>query len=229
MIQTIEKRQENRWLMLHQFYEITGGRLNRIVDIWEVGNFLGWDRDITATTFDYLLGEGLLEAMTLGGGASITHQGVKEVEAAMEHPGKPTLHFPSSVVNFNKTIMNNTYNQNNVGIGHASGGEFQGNTVVGTIQEVSSPSDAASEARELLASEVRELLTQIEKAYPANTTTEQMVIATETIKRIEANPAWKQRIVNALKEGSMAAFEKAVNKPIGAFIKGAFEGWRDAE
>jgi hypothetical protein len=224
MIQTIEKRQENRWLMLHQFYEITGGRLNRIVDIWEVGNFLGWDRDTTATTFDYLLGEGLLEAMTLGGGASITHQGVKEVEAAMEHPGKPTLHFPSSVVNFNKTIMNNTYNQNNVGIGHASGGEFKDNTIAGTINEAFSPSFNNA------ASEIRELITEVEKAYPDTTTeTTKLAIAYETIKSIEANPAWKQRIINALKEGSMAAFEKAVDKPIGAFIKGAFEGWRDAE
>lgn len=223
MIQTIEKRQENRWLMLHQFYEITGGRLNYIVDIWEIGKFLGWDRDITETTFDYLSGEGLLQARYLGGGASLTHQGIKEVESAMEYPSEPTLHFPSYIVNYNKTIMNTTYNQNNVGIGHASGGEFKDNTIVGNINEAYSPSFSNA------ASEVRDLINEIEKAYPATTTTEQMVIATEAIKCIEANTAWKQRIINALKEGSMAAFEKAVDKPIGAFIKSAFEGWRDAK
>jgi hypothetical protein len=222
MIQTIEKRQENRWLMLHQFYEITGGRLDHIVDMWEVGKFLGWDRDITEATFDYLSGEGLLQARYLGGGASITHQGIKEVEAAIEYPGRPTLHFPSYIVNFNKIIMNTTYNQNNVGIGHASGGGFQNNTIVGTITETINSSFTNT------ASEVRELITELEEVYPATTTTEQMVIATEAIKRIEANPAWKQRVVNALKEGSMAAFEKAIDKPIGAFIKGAFEGWRDS-
>jgi hypothetical protein len=56
------------------------------VDMWEVGNELGWDRETTETTYDYLQGEGLLKAMTLGGGATITHDGPKEVEKAEEHP-----------------------------------------------------------------------------------------------------------------------------------------------
>jgi hypothetical protein len=216
MIQTIEKRQENRWLMLHRFYEITDGRLNRIVDMWKVGENLGWDRDITTATFDYLSGEGLLEAMTLGGGASITHQGVKEVEAALEYPGKSTLHFPPNIVNINNTTMNTTYNQRNVGVGNITGGDFKDNTIAGAINPI-------------VTNEIRELITELKEAYPATTTSEQMFIATEAIKRIEANPAWKQRIINALKEGSMAAFEKAVDRPIGAFIKSAFEGWRDAK
>jgi hypothetical protein len=52
-----------------------------------------------------------------------------------------------------------------------------------------------------------------------------MTIATEAIKRIEANPDWKNRIVNALKGGGIAAMEKAIDNPVGAFLKGAFEGW----
>jgi uncharacterized protein YjbI with pentapeptide repeats len=116
-----------------------------------------------------------------------------------------------------------TYNQSNMGIGHVSGGDFKDNKIAGTINEAANPSLADA------AAEIRDLLTELEKSYPANTTTEKMVIATKAIERIEADPAWQQRTVNALKLGSVAAFEKAIDNPIGAFLKGAFEGWENAK
>ncbi len=112
-----------------------------------------------------------------------------------------------------------TYNQSNMGIGHVSGGEFKDNKIAGTIYEAPNPSlvDAAAE--------IRDLLTELEKSYPTTTTIEQMTIATEAIKRIEANPNQKKRIVNALKSGGVAAFEKVLDNPLGTFMKGAWEGW----
>lgn len=96
---TIDERKKSRWLMLRKFYELANGRADdEIIDMWEVGKQLGWDRETTEVTYDYLQGEGLLKAMTLGGGATITHQGVKEVEKAEEHPQEPTLHFPAFIV-----------------------------------------------------------------------------------------------------------------------------------
>jgi Pentapeptide repeats (8 copies) len=116
-----------------------------------------------------------------------------------------------------------TYNQSNMGIGHVSGGDFKDNKIAGTINEAANSSLADA------AAEIRDLLTELEKSYPANTTTEKMVIATKAIERIEADPAWQKRTVNALKLGSVAAFEKAIDNPIGAFLKGAFEGWENAK
>jgi hypothetical protein len=105
----LEERKKNRWLMLRKFYELAKGHADyEIVDMWEVGNELGWDRETTEVTYDYLQGEGLLKAMTLGGGATITHEGVKEVEKAEEHPQEPTLHFPAFIVNIagtSKTVQ----------------------------------------------------------------------------------------------------------------------------
>jgi len=86
--------------MLRKFYELANGHADyEIIDMWEVGEELGWDRGTTEATYDYLQGEGLLKAMTLGGGATITHEGVKEVKKAEEHPQEPTLHFPAFIVN----------------------------------------------------------------------------------------------------------------------------------
>jgi hypothetical protein len=109
---TLEEKKKNRWLMLKKFYEICNGQSNTyIVDMWEVGQELGWDRETTSATYDYLEGERLLKAMTLGGGATITHHGVKEVEQAEEFPEKPTLHFPPMIVN----IMRDSYTVNQAG------------------------------------------------------------------------------------------------------------------
>jgi hypothetical protein len=94
---TLGEKKKNRWLMLKKFYEIANGQPNQIINMWEVGEKLGWDRETTNATYDYLQGERLLKAMTLGGGATITHEGVKEVEKAEAYPEKPTLHFPPMV------------------------------------------------------------------------------------------------------------------------------------
>lgn len=86
--------------MLRKFYEITRGHAGHYnINLWEVGKDLGLDRDTTAATYDYLRGEGLLKSMTIGGGATITHEGVKEVENAEENPQEPTMHFPAFIVN----------------------------------------------------------------------------------------------------------------------------------
>ena len=120
---------------------------------------------------------------------------------------------------FTNESKGDTYNQTGVGVGHISGGSFTGNTFAANINE--SPNHSLVAA----AAEIRDLLSELEKSYPTTTTTEKMIIAAEAIKHIEANPDYKKRIVNALKDGGIAALEKAIDNPIGAFLKGAFEGW----
>jgi hypothetical protein len=131
-----------------------------------------------------------------------------------------------------ETIINNNYmpnnqltgdtinNSGNMGIGFNKG-EIKDSKIAGTINEAANPSLADA------AAEIRDLLTELEKSCPANTTTEKMVIATKAIERIEADPAWQKRTVNALKSGGIAGLEKAIDNPIGAFLKGAFEGWNN--
>lgn len=77
--------------------------------------------------------------------------------------------------------------------------------------------------------EIQELLKQLEQTYPTTTTSQQMVVAAEAIKQIESNPSLKKRAKNAVKEGGLAAFEKAIDNPAGAFIVGAIKGWQEVE
>ncbi len=88
-------------------------------------------------------------------------------------------------------------------------------------ENYSQPQQTLAEA----AAEIQKLLKQLEQTNPANTTTQQMVVAAEAIKRIEGDPTWKQRVINAAREGGLAAFEKALDNPVGAFITSAIKGW----
>jgi uncharacterized protein YjbI with pentapeptide repeats len=90
---------------------------------------------------------------------------------------------------------------------------------------------AAGEPQSLAqaAAEIQLLLKQLEQTYPTTTTSQQMVVAAEAINRIESNPLLKKRVINAVKSGGLAAFEKAIDNPAGAFIVGAIKGWQEVE
>jgi len=79
------------------------------------------------------------------------------------------------------------------------------------------------------AAQIQHLLKQLEQSYPSITTSQQMVIAAKAIEQIENDPTLKQRVINAIKEGGLAAFEKAIDNPAGAFIVGAIKGWQEVE
>lgn len=79
------------------------------------------------------------------------------------------------------------------------------------------------------AAEIQQLLKQLEQTYPTKTREEQRRVATEAINQIESNPAFKERIIKAVQYGSLAAFEKAIDNPLGAFITEAIKGWQEFE
>jgi hypothetical protein len=112
----------------------------------------------------------------------------------------------------------------NFGIGHMSGGEIQsGAKVAGVINE--------AEQRNLTqaAAEIQQLLEQLEKSYPADTTMGKMKLATEMISQIESNPSLAARILSALKAGGVSAFEQFLNHPAASFVIGALADWQETK
>jgi uncharacterized protein YjbI with pentapeptide repeats len=101
---------------------------------------------------------------------------------------------------------------------------IQGDYVQGNYYATGQPQSLAQAA-----AEIQELLKQLEQTYPTTTTSQQMVVAAEAINRIENSPTMKQKVINAVKEGGLAAFEKAIDNPAGAFITGAIKGWQEIE
>lgn len=93
----LTEKRANRFRFLNALYDKTNGSTHGIISMWEVGEGLDLDHDSTSGVVDYLNGENLLEHRTLGGGISITHYGVVEVENALSEPDKATQYFPPVV------------------------------------------------------------------------------------------------------------------------------------
>ena len=112
----------------------------------------------------------------------------------------------------------------NFGIGKMSGGTNQDEVKIGGIINESEQQHLAQAG-----AEIEQLLQQLTQTYPSTTTKEKRLLAIEAIDRIETNPDWKQRIVNAAKKGGLAAMEKGIEKVtdnvIAATITGVIKGW----
>lgn len=89
----IEEMKKRRFQFLRRLYELTGGDRSKLYDYLNIGEELGFDRELTSNIVEYLVGEGLIESQAYGH-FGITHLGVREVEEALSNPNKPTSHFP---------------------------------------------------------------------------------------------------------------------------------------
>jgi hypothetical protein len=203
MTTILEERQKNRWLMLQKVYEITGGRADRYsVNIYAIGEQLGWDREKTEATYDYLRGEGLLKMMNFGGNMVLTHQGVREVEEAETNPEKPTLHFPAYITNI--------YGDN------VAGDKVMGDKIGNQINNHTEFTQTSQE--------IKDLLNRLSAEYPDDSS---RVLAAKAIDNVDLNPELKSRVINILKAGSFAVLEKMTDHPVAKFfIAGAKEAFK---
>lgn len=94
-----------RFKFIKTLYEITDGNQHSLVNMWDIGNKLVFNRKETDLIAQYLKGEGLIKFVTLGGGISITHYGVIQVEQALSEPDKPTEYFPAmNIINVQNMV-----------------------------------------------------------------------------------------------------------------------------
>jgi hypothetical protein len=121
----IKKVKQDRFVFLHKVYELVEGRTGYVLDGWEVGKELNFEKEYTTNIYYYLNEEGLVEAMGSGIRLAITHSGIKEIEEALSEPNKGTEHFLP-------------INQYNINIGVMNGGAIQQATKNSTINYVNS-------------------------------------------------------------------------------------------
>lgn len=112
---SVDEKRKLRFQFMKALYDATDGSRTVIVNMFELGAALGWDRDRVSNVVEYLEGEGLLEHRTLGGGISIAHSGVLEVERAVTEPTLPTEHFPPLSVIYVGTMIGSQISQGSPG------------------------------------------------------------------------------------------------------------------
>ena len=145
-------------------------------------------------------------------------------KVAAQNPGNLIEPIRSTIINtrggnYNEHIQGSYYEQTGTfGIGHMSGGTIEGGAkVAGVINEAEQQNLAQS------AAQIQQLLEQLEKSYPANTTAGKMALATEAIQRITSNPTLMARILSAIKAGGVSALEAFLNHPAASFVIGALQ------
>lgn len=122
----LKKIKQDRFSFLNKVYEECGGRQNYMINGWDIGKALYFDKEYSTDIYYYLKSEGLVEPMGAGINLGITHYGVMEVERALSEPDKPTTHF----------LPFNQYNSINIEVMH--GGIIQQATLDSTINYTTS-------------------------------------------------------------------------------------------
>ncbi len=95
----IEELRRKRFQFLRHLYDVSNGNTNTAFSEVDLGAYLGLTGQEARGIAGYLHDEELTRAMYKGGptkGAmiAITHKGIKEVDAALGSPEKPTHYFP---------------------------------------------------------------------------------------------------------------------------------------
>ena len=103
--------------------------------------------------------------------------------------------------------------------GATLGGGFAGRDYTGNVTH----NNSSSELQETV-NQINQLIEQLSQTNPNNNTSDRLKIASIVIEEIEQRPTWKQKTIQACRQGLLEAMK---SNPIGAFVAGAIEGWKE--
>ena len=154
-------------------------------DKYEVGNRLNLNRGTVDNIVEYLYQEGLVNTFRMSGSRGMsgysginkiepTHEGIKEIEEAVEKPDSPTEHFPPHSVTFNITggqftdaqfqVANKDSSQNITVINQSQSAELK--EIVTELKRILSNSDIPGEKKQELEAEVQTIESQSKSPKP---------------------------------------------------------------
>jgi hypothetical protein len=215
--ENLVKKESNRYRVLKLFYDLVGDKRNVTLDRRNILKHLveqeGMPQEEAESAFNYLIDEDLLEEVTLIGGTSITHSGVKEIEASIKYPDQATRHFSTQAIQvfLQDIVMGDKFENIN------------DSTIVNHSKVDNSFNNSTDEDKTLAeaAAEIQELLKQLEKTNPTATEVDKI-----TYVNIATKTDLKQRAIAALKEGSNTVIDEFIvdNKYL-KIVKAVIQGW----
>jgi len=213
---TIEEKQKQRFQFLNLLYKKTQGHKRQGENMLELGTELGWDRETTDLTVEYLKDEGLVKGYAMGE-IVITHLGVVEIEGALAAPDQPTDYFPPAVTilsgDFRGAIVNVdsvlTNLRQSVGAASTMDAAIR-EELSGLIDQLNQaleeiPSDNAQEA-EAVAWAAEQL---VEAAVEDNPNRVKIEITRESLMKAANNIAAVMPTVLLIAEGIVSAIQRA--------------------
>ena len=155
----LKEKKIKRFEFLKHLYETVDGSKSYSVNMWELGNELNYDRELTLKIADYLVDEGLIESKAIGGAIGITHHGVTEIEEALSNPNKPTEHFlPINIINI-ENMNNSAIQQGNV---NSTQNSIYNSTKIDELKELIRLLEESLKGIQLQPEEQVELIAEIE-------------------------------------------------------------------
>jgi hypothetical protein len=238
--------QKKRFSVLNAIYDLAEHDEEQPINTYEIKNKTKIEGEELYKILKFLVNHDLIKKISplesmygIGGNAvvSIKHKGLCEVEHAIRKPNEQTENFPAHIYHNSITIEGNSYGFNNIGGTVTESNTFDqsgnfgiGNMSDGTIQSGAKIAGVINEAQQRnlaeTVAEVQQLIEQLEKSYPTNTTTGKMKVATEVISQIDSNPTLTTRILSALEVGTISAFEQFLNHPAASFVINALDDWQ---
>ncbi|MDD4754137.1 MAG: hypothetical protein PHT78_13010 [Desulfitobacteriaceae bacterium] len=181
---SIENKKKDRFLFLQKLYDTTDGNSAYMVDMWELGTELGFERVKILNVVDYLTDEGLIEPKALGGGIAITHYGIIEIEEAQSSPDSPTQHFlPLNVIhieNMNNSAIQQGTSYSTQSINFDTDKTEDLKKIINEIENIKEQITLDRLVSDELASEIDTLKSQIKSPKPKN------IIVKESLKTIRS-------------------------------------------
>jgi hypothetical protein len=238
---------KKRFRVLNTIYDLAEQSVQKYISTYEITNKIEILDEELYFILSFLKNQGLVKNRSRNFAfiregievhISITHQGLCEVENVIERPNEQTENFPAHIYhNSYITIEGNNYGPNNIGgtvaesnIFDQSGNFGIGNMSDGTIQSGAKIAGVINEAQQQnlaeTAAEIQQLIEQLEKSYPTDTTAGNQKVANELISRIDSNPTLTTRIFSALEAGSISAFEQLLNHPAASFFVNVLADWK---
>lgn len=207
-----------RLKFLRSLYDSLKGEAGPTLDYREVGEDVGLSAQDSAQVMRYLADEGLLESVTLGGGITITHAGVLEIEAGMEEPSKPTEHFPPAA---NVFIVHNHAPVTNSPMVIGSPGATVTNNVTTAMHELVDKVDALEEASTQLweiLRRLRKVELQVDKLKSLKDIVDEMEV--ERFVR-DLGQAKRQAVVEILAKAAPALLQLLSGDVLSGIVTGA--------
>jgi hypothetical protein len=87
---TFDDLNESARQFLKRLFEETGGEASRQLSMYDIGSWLGWEREAASRTAQDLMADGLVEVRTLSGGIGLSAAGVEVMQALLGTANPPS-------------------------------------------------------------------------------------------------------------------------------------------
>jgi len=98
-------KQKQRYQVLLALWKATGGKELERVNFMEIAKNVGFGQETCKEILVYLTREGFFELRDFGGGVTLSHKAIVEIERSLTNPTEATEHFSTTVIqNFNAPV-----------------------------------------------------------------------------------------------------------------------------